>query len=232
MQHYGHGANRVIDRDQSDNHVRPPDSTPRYAPVIIGWGKGTGKNREKMSTRHNVVLEPEDLTADRAEPLHEKNRQFLQYWLSIRASGHMPLKDDFDPVSIPDLLNCIWLLDYRGPDEILVRLCGTSIDRRFGIEITGRNLLSLIPGDLRSIYGAMFGDICRLPCGYLTSGDILLHGARRTTEAIYLPLARTDGRVDVVAGSTHLLDSSHEVGNLEGRIGEVVDHRHARLVLS
>jgi len=184
-----------------------------------------------MSTRHNIVLEPEAISAERAEPLHEKNGQFLQYWLSIRHGGQLPLRDDFDPVRIPHLLNCIWLLDYRGPEEILVRLCGTSIDRRFGIEITGRNLLHLIPRDLRASYRTMFGDMSRLPCGYLASGDILLHGTRRTTEAVYLPLAGPDGRVSVIAGSTHLFDSSHEVGNLEGKIAGVVNHRHARLVL-
>jgi len=89
------------------------------------------------------------------------------YWEEKRAGRAMPSRADLDPVDIPDLLPFIILIDIVPPESRLrIRLAGTEVCNRFGMDYTGRFLDEIDFGDVREKILADYGHAARssAPC--------------------------------------------------------------------
>ena len=83
-------------------------------------------------------------TVEIGTPLETKPRdpraaRLHRYWQSIAPPNALPGRQHFDPVDIPELLSCLWLLDVqRSPFRLRYRLTGTAIVEALGREVTGQ----------------------------------------------------------------------------------------------
>lgn len=70
---------------------------------------------------------------------HPRAQRLYGYWRSIAPQGALPGRQHFDPMDVPDLLSCLWLLDVqRDPFRLRYRLAGTAIVEAIGREVTGQ----------------------------------------------------------------------------------------------
>ncbi|UUX50296.1 PAS domain-containing protein [Nisaea acidiphila] len=84
------------------------------------------------------------------DSLSSAGRDFLDYWLSLRAGRMMPDRAEFDPSNIKHLLPNIVIHELIAPDNIRLRLVGTAIVRHYGSESTGKNYLDFVEPDRRA----------------------------------------------------------------------------------
>ena len=70
---------------------------------------------------------------------HPRAARLYRYWQSVAPPDALPGRRHFDPIDIPELLSCIWLLDVqRHPFRLRYRLAGTAIVEALGREVTGQ----------------------------------------------------------------------------------------------
>jgi hypothetical protein len=161
------------------------------------------------------------MTVERAPPLdtagwHPRVARAYRYWLSIRPPAGLPGRQHFDPVDIPDLLPCIWLLDVqRQPFRLRYRLVGTSIVEANGREVTGQWLDEAHP-HLR--HDAEFFSRYRRaveearPEWRKGKPRIWAHRDFGEIENVLLPLARDGATVDILVAYTLLYRPDGSVG--------------------
>ena len=101
----------------------------RYAGVAVMqlYGFSSATKAEDLSNAH--------LLSDGVEAI-------VRYWEGIRpADGRLPGRVHFDPVDIPELLRCIWLVEVCGtPPRFRCRVCGTALVEAFGVDYSGKHL--------------------------------------------------------------------------------------------
>lgn len=71
----------------------------------------------------------------------------LAYWQSLRTGEGFPGRNAIDPLSIPELLPYILLLDVE-KDDFRFRLVGETVNRRYGGQIKGHSLTELLEGEI------------------------------------------------------------------------------------
>ena len=123
-------------------------------------------------------------------------RRARAYWDEKRAGRAMPSRADIDPVDIPDLLPFVILIDIMPPGRRLrVRLAGTEICNRFGMDYTGLFLDEIDFGDVREKILADYGRAARSSVPYFTA-----HRFRKSDRDFYYNIERgifplsSDGR--------------------------------------
>ena len=131
----------------------------------------------------------------------DRNRQFFDYWQALpRDPGALlPRRSCFLPEEVPDLLNTMVIYELVSDSLILTRLNGTSLNERFGRDITGENYLDFVAAERREKAAQAFWTVAGHPCGMqvtlvhrLTSGrDILV-------EALGLPFINDRGENPIV----------------------------------
>lgn len=63
------------------------------------------------------------------------------HWLNLSDGNSLPLRADFDPVDIPNLLPYIYLVDViKGGEDFAYRLVGTHITESVGFDFTGQRI--------------------------------------------------------------------------------------------
>ena len=92
-------------------------------------------------------------------------RVAFSYYCDVRGSQAVPLRDAIDPVALKAVLPSVILLEWKQPDQLMVRLAGTDFQRRIGREITGMNWFDLYPADERALWAAQLAHLCERPCG-------------------------------------------------------------------
>ena len=69
---------------------------------------------------------------------HADIKLFYEYWRSITPEGRLPGRQHFDPISIPQLLSNLWLIEvHREPLRFWRRLVGSKIEEFAGMSPTG-----------------------------------------------------------------------------------------------
>jgi hypothetical protein len=131
-----------------------------------------------------------------------KIKALYGYWQSIHpAAGVLPGRCHFDPIDIPELLPCIWMIDVqRAPLRFRFRLVGTEIVKFTGRDVTGRWLDEVYPDYEKTEAYSMHRDCAETGRpGYRKSG-VLSNPKRSHVEAerLYLPLAEDGHTVDIV----------------------------------
>jgi hypothetical protein len=119
------------------------------------------------------------------------------YWTSLCPPDRLPLRSDIDPAAIQPLLPYIYILELKTDDTVFVRLAGTALRRLYGREMTGMNMLDLVPPAHRAARLRRTLQAASHPCGmcYIRSHRYA-SGAVDEVESMFLPLTvdpATDG---------------------------------------
>ncbi|HVJ53796.1 MAG TPA: PAS domain-containing protein [Aliidongia sp.] len=130
------------------------------------------------------------LLAAGSEP---KSKTFVRAWLGWRGERSLPLRSKLDLVDVKPLLRLVMLTEVRGPDEIMVRVCGTQLSEYLGFELTGRDLLALTPPADRPIRRYRFREMAGRPCGAVFQHHhVMPSGRLYPSEVIMLPIDPDD----------------------------------------
>ncbi|MGN6514230.1 MAG: PAS domain-containing protein [Rhizomicrobium sp.] len=78
------------------------------------------------------------------------NRRLARYWLSAWNGDVPPTRGDILPSKIKDLLSGIAIVELRKDGVAYCRLAGSAICMAIGIDITGRDILTLTPPEFRA----------------------------------------------------------------------------------
>jgi len=175
--------------------------------AITGSSAGYNAGMSDIPASHRLI----DLSPD--EPLHPNIQRLYQYWLGLAPERHLPEwrlpgRQHIDPLSFPDLLPGIWMLDVeRNPLRFRYRLAGTRIVEAAGREVTGLYMdeahlhASQQPGGLARYADA--ADHGR-PSRRKGKATLWQHKDYRQVENILLPLARDGETVDMLLVYTQL----------------------------
>ncbi|WP_282604841.1 PAS domain-containing protein [Pelagibius sp. Alg239-R121] len=81
------------------------------------------------------------------ETADKKLTRMLDYWRSLCEDSRIPGRNAIDPLSIPQLLPYILLLDVE-KNDFRFRLVGEAVNRRYGGQIKGQSLAELLDGQI------------------------------------------------------------------------------------
>lgn len=126
------------------------------------------------------------------KPANPDTTAFAEYWLSLpRENGLVPHRRDFDPTAIPRLLPRLIMHEVIDRKRLHLRLVGTKLVERYGMDITGRDYLDFVPDDRKeSAITAMNAAIDR-PAGMLVGMNIkTTEGRVYRAESLGLPLTQ------------------------------------------
>jgi hypothetical protein len=76
-----------------------------------------------------------------------KLMRMLAYWQSLCTCGRLPERTAIDPLSIPELLPHILLLDVE-KNDFRFRLVGETVNQRYGGHIKGQSFKELLSGEI------------------------------------------------------------------------------------
>lgn len=171
-----------------------------------------------------------------SDPLHPEihdpltspvNRDLRDHWLGLCGSRTMPAWREFDPVSVPRLLNRVVVVSVdHEPLRFRYKLIGTWITRLAGRDATGRELDATLYGDRLEAIVWTYRHCVRSGAPLATLGSI--HFAEKewlTAEHIYLPFAGADGRVGTVLGGMDVLDGDARLRDKPREYEAILDWR-------
>lgn len=92
------------------------------------------------------------LAADAVEAMgfSAANRKLARYWLSGWNGDEPPMRNAILPSKIKDLLAGIAIIELRHDGTAYCRLAGSAICMGLGIDITGKDVLALMPPEFRA----------------------------------------------------------------------------------
>lgn len=135
--------------------------------------------------------------------LLETNRRFLDYWLAKLEGGAMPRKAAIDPTEMPQLLPDLVLYERLGPALFQIRLVGTAVVRRIGLDPTGGNVLDLLHEGSRRAAAEALNRCLDRPCGHVSRvRDRYPSGREVVVEVLRLPMRSEDGEPRFIISST------------------------------
>ncbi len=129
------------------------------------------------------------------------NRALLAHWEKLRGDRRAPLRSDFNPMQVPSHLPHLIMLEPNLPESSIIRIFGTELVRRLGLDLTGHDIFSLYEGEeqdkVRELTHlvadeeaiALVYSSWNTPTGYSFK-----------TENLWLPLASPDGNVTRILG--------------------------------
>lgn len=129
----------------------------------------------------------------------DESRRFADYWNSLPRQGQVPVRGDFDPTAIKDLLPGIALFEVRSPDAVIVRLAGTKMVETLGQEVTGRNYLDLWSVAARPEVGKVLAAMVEQPCGLIvTMSNRTESGSEIRNVSVGFPLWNRTGELNLL----------------------------------
>ncbi|SMF32596.1 PAS domain-containing protein [Tistlia consotensis] len=138
-----------------------------------------------------------------ASSLLETNRRFLAYWLGKLEGERMPRKARIDPTEMPRLLPDLVLYERLSTAHFKIRLAGTAVVRRLGVDPTGTNMLDLLAEASRQPVERALNRILDEPCAHVSRvRDRYLSGRQAVVEVLRLPLCDEAGEARFIISST------------------------------
>jgi hypothetical protein len=111
------------------------------------------------------------------------------YWAGLPKRPVLPNRSDFDPADIPRILPHVVFHDLRSPGRSILRVVGTRVVERFGLDPTGRDYTDFVAADRRARAYEELWKVARHPCGMHVTMRAVFEGGRSTTAgALGLPL--------------------------------------------
>ncbi|OAB54846.1 hypothetical protein AY600_09405 [Phormidium willei BDU 130791] len=135
--------------------------------------------------------------------LHAVNRQMLAYWRSKVDGLGPPRKAAIDPTEIPQLLPDLLIYERIAPDHFRVRVIGTRVTARIGVDPTGANIFELFSQRFKASVVAAMNRILDEPCVQITTvKDRFPSGRESLVEVVRLPLSDEVGVARYIISST------------------------------
>jgi hypothetical protein len=126
-------------------------------------------------------------------------RRLYQYWDRERGGHAMPLRNSVDPIKMCYILGHLALIDV-GADRkhFRVRLHGTELVSRLGVDFTGKTVDELPSADLRRLAQTWFDAVVDREAPYHDQVDRVIDGLSRHFEALVLPYSTQRRRVELM----------------------------------
>jgi hypothetical protein len=113
--------------------------------------------------------------------------RLARYWLSLWRGGRLPMRSDFKPKSIAELLPAISIFDVVPNVSVHCRLAGSRIVEGAGQDITGKDWLALTPPENRAARLSRFSGVARGAIGRGLRSARRVSGEAQLAEEIMLP---------------------------------------------
>jgi len=135
--------------------------------------------------------------------LHPTNAQLLDYWRSKLSGPTPPPKAAIDPTEMPRILGDLVIYERLEPTHFRVRVVGTRVVARIGVDPTGSNIFELMASRFRSDVIAAMNRVLDEPCIQVTTvRDRFDSGREALVEVLRLPLVDEAGRARFIVSST------------------------------
>lgn len=160
--------------------------------------------------------------------LHPVNRALLDYWLTKRDGDGAPLKSVIDPTEIPRLLPDLVIYERIEPDHFRVRVIGTRVTARLGVDPTGGNIFELFAERFKANVMQAMNRILDEPCAQVTTvRDRFPSGYEVRVEVLRLPLCDGQRHPRFIISSTAELKPRGRDGGGEApqTLAEPLDNR-------
>jgi len=138
---------------------------------------------------------------------HPALRQLYHYWLDKRGDRVMPAPDEIDPVELKFILGNLMLIDVtHDPLDFTMRLHGTNLVQRTGVDLTGKGEKDApSPGTARIAVGD-FTYVVENREPFHRELNQLIDDSMWRYEGLALPLSVAGSRVDrLVVGVIHVI---------------------------
>ena len=129
----------------------------------------------------------------------ERSIVFAEYWASLPKIDLIPKRQDFEPKMQISILPTFAIHELEAPDQITIRLAGTTVVERYGEEITSKNYLRVVEESRRQAASRAIFAVCEKPCGMLVRlATKTKSGLVRMNESLALPMRNNDGIANLV----------------------------------
>ncbi|MGH7093826.1 MAG: PAS domain-containing protein, partial [Stellaceae bacterium] len=133
---------------------------------------------------------------DRLQPVAQ---ELLEAWLRLPRHDDVPLRESFNPMTVPRILPVVSLIQRMQNGEWCLRLVGTEIERRWGRALTGVNYADIMSPEAAESTLCEFEAICDQPCGSWSRRHVEMRsGSGFESETLRLPLRASDGGVTLI----------------------------------
>ena len=148
-----------------------------------------------------------------AERLGPIAAELLTCWSRLPAQRCVPDRKSFDPMAITRILPVVSVIERAGIDEWRFRLVGTEIERRWGRNLAGRDVLDVVSPAAAKIMHREFREIVEQPCGSRSRRRVeLVSGRLAAIETLRLPLRANDGSSSLILSCSGELAGLASVG--------------------
>lgn len=132
------------------------------------------------------------------EPISNAGKSLLDYWKTLpREDGQAPLFSDCDLLEIADLLPECLLLNFEDEENWPIRIFGTELTMRFGMDVTGLNALETFQPEQRVGVARRIGVLRSRPAILNTVSSFTKeNGLRLVSEWVFTPLLGPSGAVE------------------------------------
>jgi hypothetical protein len=113
--------------------------------------------------------------------------RLARYWLSLWRGDQMPMRADFKPKQVVELLPAISIFDVVPGVSVHCRLAGSRIVEGAGQDITGKDWLAMTPPDIRADRLSRFSDVALGAIGRGVRSAVRVSGDALLAEELMLP---------------------------------------------
>lgn len=153
-------------------------------------------------------------------------QQFWEYWRSLQGERLVPLKSQFRPEQIHQLLPDLFMLKLESRDLFRMTLVGTRHTRRGEEEMTGSNILDRIPNGRNGTLANAIWQAAHHPvCNHIIFEEMTASGRRTMLEMVHLPLTEDGALPRYIAGI------APEMDNHDYNLAPVKSHTHMSQII-
>ncbi len=126
----------------------------------------------------------------------------LDHWDELRGDAPVPQRAQFNPMRMPRHLPNLIVLEPDLPSKALIRIFGTELTRRLGLDLTGADLFTLYQGERAQEVVDMIACVVEQKLVAVASSEWSTpSGHIFSTENMWIPLASDTGVINRVLGS-------------------------------
>ena len=154
--------------------------------------------------------------------LDPSGRSLCDYWQKIKGADLVPSRSALRPADLVHLLPNLLIFEYRDSGKLVCRLAGTRLAEKWGIELTGTNLLDYYDKNNRAHAELVFNELRRQPCGLCVRQKLLSrHNSPFVVELIFLPLRGHEGEISQLIAIAIVLEHQEKrAGGSEARLSK------------
>lgn len=144
---------------------------------------------------------------------HSTSRALFQYWNTLRSNRPAPLRPEFEPAAIGNILSSVFMLELLN-DIAAIRLAGGDICAMFGEDLRGAAFAKLWMNGVDRKPSTIASRCVHDVTPYVLRADGLTHnGSVSELELLMVPLIGSDGQTNRVVGTLADLDQNNAIIN-------------------